>query len=175
MAGSSPWTLRLWAALVNGAAAVATLALFALLLPLVPVPEAVVAPVDRVVLAMRLAAAPAALLWLMVAAVALSRVVGNAFNPLDDPEPRLYRVNQRVLANTVEQTVIFVPALLAAATLAPPDTIGALILATALFVAARLLFWAGYLIHPLARAPGMTATAMTNLGLLVYITVKIIG
>jgi hypothetical protein len=165
--------LRLWAALVNGTAAVATVALFAVLLPLMPVPDGAGAAGGRLVLAVQLAAAPAALLWLMVAAVSLSRVAGNAFNPIDDPEPRLYRVNQRVLGNTVEQTIVFVPALLAASTLAPADQAAGLVLATAFFVAARLLFWAGYLAHPFARAPGMTATATVNFGLLVYVISKL--
>jgi len=161
--------LRLWAMLVNGAAAVATAALFAALLPLMPVPDGAGTTAGRLVLAVQLAAAPAALLWLMVAAVSLSRVAGNAFNPIDDAEPRLYRINQRVLSNTVEQTIVFMPALLAVATVVPAERGGVLILAAVFFIGARLVFWAGYLIHPFARAPGMTATAVLNLGLLVYV------
>ena len=37
------------------------------------------------------------------------------------------------------------------------------------FIAARLVFWMGYRIHPPYRAPGMSATAYLNLGMILYV------
>ena len=37
---------------------------------------------------------------------------------------------------------------------------------TITFVIARLVFWFGYRIHPLYRAPGFSSTAYLNLGML---------
>ncbi|HEX6398371.1 MAG TPA: hypothetical protein VFZ95_13175 [Steroidobacteraceae bacterium] len=37
------------------------------------------------------------------------------------------------------------------------------------FMVARLPFWIGYRMHPLLRAPGMSATAYLNLGMILYV------
>ena len=37
------------------------------------------------------------------------------------------------------------------------------------FMIARLVFWFGYRRHPLFRAPGMSATAYLNLGMILYV------
>jgi len=37
------------------------------------------------------------------------------------------------------------------------------------FVVARAAFWLGYRINPLYRAPGMSATAYMNLGMILYV------
>lgn len=111
---------------------------------------------------------PAALLLVMVLATSFSRLATGAFDPLRDPEGRALRITGRVLTNTVEQTAIFVPALLAASVLAEAEHLPALPVATGLFVAGRLLFWAGYLAGPLNRAAGMVVTVNVNAGLLAY-------
>lgn len=43
------------------------------------------------------------------------------------------------------------------------------------FVAARLLFWFGYRVHPLLRAPGMSATAYLNLAMILYVLYRTIA
>lgn len=153
----------------------ATAAVFVLLMPLFPPPEGVGGMAERLAFALRLTAWPAALVALMVAATSGARVLGDAFDPLTDAEPRLYRVNQRVLANTVEQMAIFLPAFLALATALPPGQLGLLRLAVWMFVGSRVLFWIGYLAHPLARAPGMTATYVVNAGLLLWLAALLAG
>ena len=40
---------------------------------------------------------------------------------------------------------------------------------TIVFVVARVVFWFGYRRHPLYRAPGMSATAYLNLGMILYV------
>ncbi|HYD69636.1 MAPEG family protein [Azospirillum sp.] len=151
------------AAAVNVGAVAVTLVLFVALAPLFPAPEAMAALQARLALAARLSLWPALVLFAMVCAVMAARGRSLAFNPIDDAESRGYRVAQRVLSNTVEQTLVFLPGLWALSVLLPVDGLGVPRLATALFVAGRLLFWAGYHVHPYLRAPGMAMTFTVNL------------
>ena len=75
-------------------------------------------------------------------------------------------INGRVADNTLQQFVIFVIATLALAVSLPPGQMGVIAAAAIVFTVARLAFWIGYRIHPLYRAPGFSATAYLNLGLL---------
>jgi len=150
------------AAVSLGSAAV-TLALFAVLASVVAAPEGVNALQERLAYTARLSVWPALVLLAMAAGAMAVRARFQAFNPIEDAESRAYRVAQRVLSNTVEQTLIFLPALWALGTLLPVTSLGILPLATGLFVAGRLLFWAGYFVHPYARAPGMAMTVAVNL------------
>jgi uncharacterized MAPEG superfamily protein len=146
---------------------------FALAWPVVPVPALSDQPADRLVYACGLLAVPAALVAVMVMAVALSRLVTGALDPLTDPEHRIQRINQRVLSNTVEQTAIFVPALLALTSRIDMEFTAALPLLTGLFILSRLIFWAGYLIDPLYRATGMIMTLNVNVGILLIALMKL--
>jgi uncharacterized MAPEG superfamily protein len=123
---------------------------------------------ERLVLAAGLLVWPALLLLVMVFAVALTRLATAAFDPLNDPENWFQRRAQRALTNSIEQTAIFVPALLAAAVLADSADIRFAGVISALFCAARLLFWVGYVINPLFRAPGMIMTLNINVAVAVY-------
>ncbi len=158
--------LKITAALVNGAAAILTVILFILLAPGFGPPPVADAPADRLAFALPLLGGPAALLLAMVLGTAVARALSDAYNPLTDAESPLYRASQRVLANTVEQSMVFLPVFLALAVALPADRLGWLELAVLLFLGARLLFWAGYLAHPYARAPGMTGTLTVNAGML---------
>lgn len=144
-------------------------AAFLWMLPGVRVPPAADADAaSRLAWVLRLMPLPAGLLLLQVGAVAAARLFTGAFDPLHDIGGRAQRIGQRVLSNTVEQTAIFVPALLGAAVLAGPGQLPLLVLASGLFVAARLLFWAGYLIDPMYRAASMAATLNINAGLVAF-------
>ncbi|PWC35857.1 MAPEG family protein [Azospirillum sp. TSO35-2] len=152
------------ALLINLTAALTTVVLFVLLHRLLVTPPAgITTPGARMALWGQLAVWPALLLFGMVCGVMAARGRNRTFNPIDDPEPRQQRVAQRVLANSVEQTAIFVPALAALVVALPLPSLGAAVVATGLFVLGRLLFWAGYLVHPYARAPGMAMTLTVNL------------
>jgi hypothetical protein len=72
-----------------------------------------------------------------------------------------------VLTNTVEQLAGFVPALLALAAGVASASMRFVVAAAFVFALARSVFWAGYLVGPLMRAPGMAATAAINVGTLV--------
>jgi uncharacterized membrane protein YecN with MAPEG domain len=95
------------------------------------------------------------------------RARSGAVDPLAGHDGTLLRVNQRALTNTVEQLAGFAPALLALAAGASPGRMRFVVAAGAVFALARLAFWAGYLLGPLARAPGMAATFAVNVGTLV--------
>lgn len=154
------------AAAVNGAAVAVALLAFWLLFSVIAPPDGIANPGARMAFWARLALWPALLLFLAVGGVMVARARSVALNPIDDPESRFHRVSQRVLSNTVEQTLVFLPALAALVAQVPLPDLGAATAATVLFVAGRLLFWAGYLVHPYARAPGMAVTLTVNLLLL---------
>ena len=111
-----------------------------------------------------------ALLPLMAGYVVVgnARFLSDAINPLDQKESPAMIVDARVLDNTLQQTVIFIPATLAAVTLLPPHYLQLIPAVVIVFLVARILFWVGYRIHPLYRAFGMAATGYLNLGLLAY-------
>ena len=109
---------------------------------------------DRLVLVAGLLVWPALMLLVMVSAVALARLMTAAFDPLKDQESSFQLRAQRALTNSVEQTAIFAPALLAAAVLADPGDIRFAGVMTALFCAARGLFWVGYVINSLLQGAG---------------------
>ena len=104
---------------------------------------------------------------LMILAQMRLRARSGAVDPLAGQDGTLLRVNQRVLTNTVEQLAGFAPALLALAAGVPPGRMRFVVAAGAVFALARLAFWAGYLLGPLTRAPGMAATFAVNIGTLV--------
>lgn len=138
-------------------------------------PAAETAPAERLARAAALLAWPALLVLAMIVAVALARFATGAFDPLKDAEGRFQRVTQRVLTNTVEQVAVFGPALLAASVLMEAGRLPALSVAAGLFVAGRLLFWAGYLLDPLHRSIGMVVTMNVNAGLLAYCLWRLAG
>jgi hypothetical protein len=149
---------------VNLITAGLTLAAFLLLYPHAPRFAGVAFPSARLAFAARQTVWPALVLLAMVVGAMVARVSTFALNPIDDAESRFFRISQRVLANSVEQTTIFVPALWTLAILAPAERLGgAVAVGTGLFVLGRLLFWIGYLVHPVLRAPGMAMTFTVNL------------
>ena len=108
-----------------------------------------------------------AVLAAMVLAQMAMRFVWAATDPASVDDPRPLRLGQRVISNTVEQVAIFAPALVALAALEVAAS-GTLLALGLVFALSRLLFWAGYALHPLGRAPGMGATVLVVLGTLVW-------
>ena len=106
---------------------------------------------------------------LLVILVMAVRGLTGAYNPLDDPEPRLYRKSQRILANTVEQTAAFVPLLVALGASLPATESAALPALTVVFAISRVLYAVGYLIHPMGRGLGMSATVTVSAGIAAYL------
>ncbi len=104
---------------------------------------------------------------LMIVVQMALRVRTGAVDPLAGRDNHTLQVNQRALTNTVEQLAGFVPALLALAAGAPPAWLPFVVAAGLAFGLARLVFWAGYLLGPLWRAPGMAASFAINVATLV--------
>jgi hypothetical protein len=126
-------------------------------------------PRGAATMAVRLGLALAALLpalivlAAMILAQMLLRFAAGAFDPLAGRDGRLLAVNQRVIANTLEQMALFVPALLAWAAGAAPGEMRWVIALGPVFAASRLVFWAGYVIDPMARAAGMAPSFVAAL------------
>jgi hypothetical protein len=95
------------------------------------------------------------------------RARSGAVDPLAGRDTAALLVNQRVLTNTVEQLAGFAPGLLALGAGAAPGAMRLVVSAGVVFALARLVFWGGYLLGPLFRAPGMAATFAINLATLV--------
>ena len=78
-------------------------------------------------------------------------------------------IDGRVADNTFQQNFVFAIASLALSTVVPLHHLQVVWACALVFVAARAVFWLGYRINPLYRAPGMSATAYLNLGMILYV------
>lgn len=108
----------------------------------------------------------AGVLALMILAQMALRLAGGVVDPLAGRETRALLVNQRAIANTVEQFSIFSPALLALAAGVPGPRMADVVALGLVFAVARIVFWLGYLAAPAGRAFGMAATLVVTLGTL---------
>ena len=125
-------------------------------------PVSVTASSERIGWALAALLPAVCVLDLMIVAQMWLRARTGAVDPLAGRDGRLLQVNQRALTNTVEQLAGFAPALLALAAGAPPSWMPSVVAAGVVFGLARLAFWAGYLLGPVARAPGMAASFAIN-------------
>ena len=98
-----------------------------------------------------------------------ARFLGEAIDPTLGKEDHKTIVNGRVADNTLQQFTIFAVALLALAVTIPADQMSFAPAVAITFVIARIVFWIGYRIHPLYRAPGFSSTAYLNLGMIVAV------
>ena len=137
-----------------------------LLTTLLPAPAGVETVADRLAYAARWLAFAALPLFAMVAAVGNARFASAAIDPTRGAEDAKTIVNGRVADNTTQQLLLFAAGSLGLAASLPAEWMGVIRAAAIVFVAARIVFWIGYRIHPLYRAPGFAATAYLNLGLL---------
>ena len=97
----------------------------------------------------------AGMLAAMVAAQMAGRALSGAIDPTAGRDSRFLQVNQRVITNTVEQLAIFGPALVALAARASGERMPQIVALALVFALTRLVFWLGYLRHPVLRAAGM--------------------
>jgi hypothetical protein len=106
---------------------------------------------------------------IMVATVANARFSSEAIDPTRRVGSRLMEIDGRVADNTLQQNFVFTVATLAVSTIVPLHHLQVVWACAIVFVAARVGFWLGYRINPLYRAPGMSATAYMNLGMILYV------
>jgi len=137
-----------------------------LLAKLIPAPAIADTAADRIAYALRWAAPPALLFFFMVAAVGNARFKSEAIDPTAGKESDRMIIDGRVADNTLQQLVLFLVGLLGLAVTLPPDRLSVIAAVAITFIVARSIFWFGYRIHPLYRAPGFSSTAYLNLGML---------
>lgn len=109
-----------------------------------------------------------ALLPLFIALVVVGngRFFSEAIDPLRHKENQAIEINGRVADNTFEQSFIFFIGTMALSTFLTVQNIKIVPALVVVYILARIVFWIGYRINPLYRAPGMAATSYMNLGIL---------
>ena len=113
-------------------------------------------------------------LFVMLITVGNERFFSKAIDPTRHAEDAKMEINGRVADNTLQQNFVFAVASLALSTLVSFQYLQVVWACAIVFVVARCIFWAGYHLNPLYRAPGMSATAYMNLGIIVYVLYQLI-
>jgi hypothetical protein len=121
---------------------------------------------DRLAYAAHWLVLPAIVLFAMVAVVGNARFLSEAIDPTLHKESQRMVVDGRVADNTVQQFLIFIVGLAALSVSLPATSLSVIPAVTVTLVISRLVFWFGYRVHPLYRAPGFSSTAYLNLGML---------
>lgn len=104
--------------------------------------------------------------FVMMIFVGNGRFLSDAIDPTKHLENSAIEINGRVADNTLQQNFVFLVGTLALSTFLTAESIKLILALVIVFVVARTVFWIGYRINPLYRAPGMSATAYMNLGIL---------
>ena len=108
-------------------------------------------------------------LFVMLATVGNSRFLSEAIDPTKHAESRSMEIDGRVADNTLQQNFLFAIASLTLSTVVPLQDLQIVWACAIVFVVARAGFWLGYRLNPLYRAPGISATAYMNLGMIAYV------
>lgn len=157
---------RTWISI--GVGTVTWVAAFAIGLAVWPAGPELAHAADRLAYAAQLLVGVSVLVLLMVSACFRVFDTAAAEDPFANAESNAWRIHQRVLQNTVEQALIFVPALIALAVRLDAAHTRILPLLTALWCAGRVLFWLGYRISPMLRGPGFEWTLFSSLAALAW-------
>lgn len=136
-----------------------------------PAGPALTSVAERIGYVMQLLASVSLIVLLMVAACFRVFDTPRAEDPFANAESAAWKVHQRVLQNTVEQSLVFIPALCALAVRIDAAHARLLPLLTALWCAGRLLFWIGYRIKPAFRGIGFEWTLFSSLTALAWFVV----
>ena len=129
----------------------------------IPQPEVIDAPGNRLAYAVRWSVVAVLPLFAMLVAVGNARFLSEAIDPTLGKESQEMVVDGRVADNTLQQFVCFLIGITALSVSVPIGWISVIPAVAITFVICRLLFWVGYRIHPLYRAPGFSSTAYMNL------------
>jgi len=140
-----------------------------LLTHFLPVPTISDTPGERLAYALRANMVAIIPFFIMLITIGNSRFLSAAIDPTRNAESATMDIDGRVSDNTLQQNFVFALASLAVSTLVPLPQLQVVWACTIVFIVARTLFWVGYRINPLYRAPGMSATAYMNLGMILYV------
>jgi len=155
---------------IGAASGVASMAILVwLLMNWLPAPTGIDSMADRIAFALRVNVVALLPFFLMIISIANSRFLSDAIDPTLKAESQAQIVDGRVTDNTLQQNFVFAVVSLAMSTVLEAHYLQALWACAIVFMVARLAFWFGYRIHPLYRAPGMSATAYLNLGMILYV------
>ena len=113
-------------------------------------------------------------LVIMLMAIANARFLSDAIDPTRGAESASMQIDGRAADNTLQQSLVFVVASLGVSTRIPLHSLQVIWACAIVFVVARFSFWFGYRINPLYRAPGMSATAYLNLGMMLFALFRIL-
>jgi hypothetical protein len=118
---------------------------------------------DRLAYALRWSVIAVLPLFFMIAAVGNARFLSEAIDPTLRKEDQKTVVNGRVADNTTQQFLLFIVGITALSVSLPIEKISFIPAIAITFAICRIVFWIGYRIHPLYRAPGFSSTAYMNL------------
>jgi hypothetical protein len=154
---------------LGAASGVVTMALSVwILASVLPTPAIADALAERLSYALRANVFALVPLFVMLITIGNSRFLSDAIDPTRRAESGPMQIDGRVADNTLQQNFVFVVASLALSTTVPLPHLQVVWACAIVFVVARFVFWLGYRINPLYRAPGMSATAYMNLGMILY-------
>jgi hypothetical protein len=128
-----------------------------------PEPRVLDASGDRLAHAARWSVVAVLPLFAMLMAVGNARFLSEAIDPTLGKESQKMIVDGRVAENTLQQFVCFLVGIAALSVSVPIGWISVIRAIAITFVISRIVFWIGYRIHPLYRAPGFASTAYMNL------------
>jgi len=135
---------------------------------LLPVPAIADSAGERLAYGLRANVLAVVPLFAMLAAIGNSRFASAAIDPTRGAESPAMVIDGRVADNTLQQGFVFAVASLALSTLVPLAHLRVVWACAIVFAVARVAFWIGYRIDPLYRAPGFSATAYMNVGMIAY-------
>ena len=145
-----------------------------ILTKVLPPPEIADALADRLAYALRINVFALVPFFVMVITVANSRFLSEAIDPTRGAESVAMKIDGRVVDNTLQQNFIFAVTSVALSTVVEIRHLQVVLACAIVFVVARLAFWFGYRKHPLYRAPGMSATAYLNAGMILYVVYAVV-
>ena len=128
-----------------------------------PQPQVMDAPGNRLAYAARWSVVAVLPLFAMLVAVGNARFLSEAIDPTLGKESQKMVVDGRVADNTLQQFVCFLVGITALSVSVPIEWISLVPAVAITFVICRIVFWIGYRIHPLYRAPGFSSTAYMNM------------
>jgi hypothetical protein len=155
---------------IGAASGVAAMVLLVWLLSrAIPAPDIPDTPGDRLGYALPWAVVAVLPLFFMIIAVGNARFLSEAIDPTLGKDDQKMVVNGRAAENTLQQYVCFLAAMTALAVVVPAGWLSVIPAVAITFVIARIVFWVGYRIHPLYRAPGFSSTAYMNIFMFVAV------
>lgn len=117
---------------------------------------------DRIAYALRWSVVAVLPLFCMIAAVGNARFASEAIDPTQGKEDHKMVVDGRVADNTTQQFLLYLIGITALSVSVPIHWMSIVPAIAITFFLCRIVFWVGYRIHPLYRAPGFSSTAYMN-------------